>query len=83
MVKTVDDIKTPEGPATFTMEVSQQGYRMNKLCYSLKLEHNRELFKADYMKYIKDYNLSEVEIELINNLDWLKMAHYGFSAYLI
>jgi len=83
MVKTVDDIKTPEGPATFTMEVSQQGYRMNKLCYSLKLEHNRELFKADYMKYIKDYNLSEVEIELINNRDWLKMAHYGVSAYLI
>lgn len=81
--KKIDDIKTPEGPVTFTMANSQNAYRLNGLCYSLKQEKNRIAFKKDYKKYIIDFGLNELEQELVHSRDWLKMIHYGVSPYLI
>ena len=81
--KTIDDIETPPGPVTFTMEHSQRGYRLNGLCYSLKQEKNRDTFKKDYKKYIKDFGLNDFEIDLVESRDWLKMVHYGVSPYVI
>ncbi|MEZ5758936.1 MAG: hypothetical protein R3D86_12015 [Emcibacteraceae bacterium] len=81
--KKVEDIKTPPGPVTFTMEHSQNGYRMNAICYSLKQEENRKKFKKDFEKYMADFGLSEFEKELVRSRDWLKMIHYGVSPYLI
>ena len=83
MNKSLDDIDTPEGPVTFTSEHSQRAYKLNEICYSLKLAANREIFRADYKAYIKDYNLSAFEEKMIDDHDWLKMAHYGVSAYVI
>ncbi|MDA0707667.1 MAG: hypothetical protein O2963_01140 [Proteobacteria bacterium] len=81
--KTVKDIETPKGPVTFTIEHSQRGYKMNELCYSLKQEKNRISFRADYKKYIKNFGLTDFEIELVESRDWLKMVHYGVSPYVI
>ncbi|MCC3860199.1 hypothetical protein [Pseudemcibacter aquimaris] len=77
------DIETPDGPVKFTSELSQRAYKLNEICYSLKIKANRDLFRADYKAYIKDYNLSEFEEKMIDDRDWLKMAHYGVSAYVI
>ncbi len=79
----IKDIETPEGPVTFTAEHSQRAYKLNEICYSLKQEKNREIFRADYKKYIEKYDLSEFEIKMIENHEWLKMVHYGVSAYVI
>lgn len=81
--KKVNDIKTPPGPATFTMEHSQNGYRMNGICYSLKQEKNRIKFREDYEKYMDEFGLSEFEKDLVRSRDWLKMIHYGVSPYVI
>lgn len=81
--KSVDDINTPNGPVTFTMEHSQNGYRMNAICYSLKQEKNRAKFKDDYEKYMADFGLSEFEKNLVRSKNWLKMIHFGVSPYLI
>ncbi|MDG1709224.1 MAG: hypothetical protein P8H03_10710 [Emcibacteraceae bacterium] len=83
MTDQIDDIETPEGPVTFTSEHSQRAYKLNEICYSLKLKANRDIFRADYKAYIKDYNLNAFEEKLIDDRDWLKMAHYGVSAYVI
>ncbi|HPF45798.1 MAG: protocatechuate 3,4-dioxygenase [Alphaproteobacteria bacterium] len=81
--KKVEDIKTPPGPVTFTMEHSQNGYRMNAICYSLKQEENRKKFREDYEQYMAEFGLSEFEKDLVRSRDWLKMIHYGVSPYLI
>ena len=81
--KKVDDIKTPPGPVTFTMEHSQNGYRLNGICFSLKQEKNRLKFREDHEKYMADFGLSECEKELVRSHDWLKMVHYGVSPYVI
>lgn len=81
--KKVDDIKTPPGPVTFTMEHSQNGYRLNGICYSLKQEKNREKFRENHEKYMDEFGLSDFEKKLVNSHDWLKMVHYGVSPYLI
>jgi protocatechuate 4,5-dioxygenase alpha subunit len=81
--KKIGDIKTPPGPVTFTMEHSQNGYRLNGICYSLKQEKNRVKFRQDYEKYMDDFGLSEFEKELVRSHDWLKMIHYGVSPYVI
>jgi|TARA_R110002096_G_scaffold309403_2_gene503917 protocatechuate 4,5-dioxygenase, alpha chain len=81
--KKVDDIETPPGPVTFTMEHSQNGYRLNGICYSLKQEKNRKKFRQDHEKYMDDFGLSEFEKELVRSHDWLKMVHYGVSPYVI
>lgn len=81
--KNLDDIKTPPGPVTFTMEHSQNGYRLNGICFSLKQEKNRILFREDHEKYMNDFGLSEFEKELVRSHDWLKMVHYGVSPYVI
>lgn len=83
MTKPIDDIETPEGPVTFTSEHSQRAYKLNEICYSLKQAKNREKFRTDYKAYIKDYDLSPFEEKMIDDRDWLKMAHYGVSAYVI
>lgn len=81
--KTPADIETPPGPVTFTIEHSQRGYRLNALCYSLKQQKNREAFRADYKKYIRDFGVSDFEFDLIETRDWLKLVHYGVSPYVI
>lgn len=81
--KPLEDIETPEGPVKFTSEHSQRAYKLNEICYSLKQEKNRHLFRTDYKAYIKDYDLSDFELKMIEERDWLKMAHYGVSAYVI
>jgi len=79
----INDIETPAGPVTYTAEHSQRAYKLNEICYSLKQVKNRELFRANYKTYIQKYNLSEFEIKMIENREWLKMVHYGVSAYVI
>ncbi|MDG1438231.1 MAG: hypothetical protein P8P98_04585 [Emcibacteraceae bacterium] len=81
--KTVADIETPDGPVTFTIAHSQNGYRMNDICYSLKQEKNRIAFREDYEKYMAEFGLNELEKELVRSQDWLKMIHYGVSPYVL
>lgn len=79
----IEDIETPDGPVTFTIALSQNGYRMNGICYSLKQEKNRAAFREDYEKYMDEFGLNEFEKELVRSRDWLKMVHYGVSPYVL
>lgn len=76
---------TPEVNGTYVFDVAQsnRGYRLNRLCGSLKHAANRERFSADEAAYCVAYGLSPEQQEAILQRDWTRMLDLGGSIFYI
>ena len=64
-------------------ERSRLGYRINRFCFSLKSQQNREAFKADMDGYMKTQGLNDAERALVLEQDWLGLVAAGASIYTL
>jgi protocatechuate 4,5-dioxygenase alpha chain len=79
---TYRDTEIP-GTTVFTGRRSRQGYRINKLAMSLTDPENRDRFKADERAYMRDFGLTEAEMDLVTRRDWAGLVEAGGSIYLL
>jgi protocatechuate 4,5-dioxygenase alpha subunit len=62
---------------------AQRGYRLSKFCMSFMDPANREKFKADHERYMRDFGLNDYEQELIRRQDWNGMLRYGVNTFML
>jgi protocatechuate 4,5-dioxygenase alpha chain len=79
MSKTVDI----PGTKLFDGELARRGYALNKMCYSLNEEANREAFLADEEAYMDRYGLTAEQRKAVANRDVLGMLEAGGNVYYL
>lgn len=79
---TYRDTEIP-GTTVFTGRRSRQGYRINKLAMSLTAPKNRDRFKADERAYMKEFGMTEAEMDLVSRRDWAGLVDAGGNIYLL
>ena len=82
--KRVSDWGIP-GTYVFDGKVSQIGYQLNKLSFSLGDAKNREAYRADEEAYLARYKLDEETKNAIRKRDWLALTtkHGGNIYYML
>lgn len=78
MAKEYDDI-----PGTFVFDAdrSRQGYHLNMFCISLRLEKNRDAFRADPEGYLSKYPMNEEQLQAVRDRDWNRLLSLGGNIY--
>jgi gallate dioxygenase len=78
------DFANPQpGSYLLTVSLAQQAYRLSAFCHGLLKPANREAFKADEMRCLREAGLTETEIEMVRARDWLAMVRYGVNHFLV
>jgi hypothetical protein len=67
----------------FDETTARRGARLNKAAYSLKDEHQRELFGRDEGAWMDQFGLTEEERELVGRRDWIGLWQAGMSIYVM
>ena len=73
----------PDDLDLFYEDTARRGIRLNKAAYSLKDEHQRELFHRDEEAWMEQFGLTETERELIRSRDWIGLWRAGMSIYVM
>lgn len=79
----LDGIHDIEGTYPFTIERSVKAYRLNKFLHDLVYPEQRKLFRTDQEAAFEQAGLSEEEREMVRNLDWRAMIHYGVIFFML
>lgn len=77
--------ETIEVPGTYVFDgvQSRRGYRLNKMCESLRQAGNRELFSRDEAAYCDSYGLSAEQKRAVLDRDWKAMLDLGGSIFYV
>ena len=67
----------------FDEATATRGIRLNKAAYSLKDEHQRELFHRDEQAWMEQFGLTDEEKELMRRRDWIGLWRRGMSIYVM
>ena len=67
----------------FDEDTATRGLRLNKAAYSLKDEHQRELFAEDEERWMEQFGLTDEEKELVRRRDWIGLWRAGMSIYVM
>ncbi len=67
----------------FDEDTARRGIRLNKAAYSLKDEHQRQLFLEDEERWMEQFGLTEEEKELVRRRDWIGLWRSGMSIYVM
>jgi protocatechuate 4,5-dioxygenase, alpha chain len=67
----------------FYEETVMRGIRLNKAAYSLKDEHQRELFERDEEAWMEQFGLTDEERRLMRARDWIGLWRAGMSIYVM
>lgn len=67
----------------FDETTATRGIRLNKAAYSLKDEHQRELFQRDEEAWMDQFGLTDAERELVRRRDWIGLWRAGMSIYVM
>ena len=62
---------------------ARRGIRLNKAAYSLKDEHQRELFARDEEAWMAQFGLTDEERDLLRRRDWIGLWRGGMSIYVM
>lgn len=70
-------------PGTFVFDAdrSREGYHLNMFCISLRLQKNRDAFKADPAGYLDAYPMSPAQRTAVEARDWNEMLRLGGNIY--
>ena len=67
----------------FDEDTAMRGIRLNRAAYSLKDEHQRQLFAQDEERWMDQFALTDEEKELIRRRDWIGLWRSGMSIYVM
>jgi protocatechuate 4,5-dioxygenase, alpha chain len=67
----------------FDEATATRGIRLNKAAYSLKDEHQRQLFHEDEERWMDQFGLTDEEKELLRRRDWTGLWRKGMSIYVM
>jgi protocatechuate 4,5-dioxygenase, alpha chain len=73
----------PDDLDLFDESTAMRGARLNKAAYSLKDEHQRELFHRDEDAWMEQFGLTDDEKELMRRRDWIGLWRSGMSIYVM
>ena len=76
--KPYDDIP---GTVVFDSDRAAEGYHLNQFCISLRVQANRDAFKADPTGYIDRYPMTADQREAALNQEWNRMLELGGNIY--
>lgn len=76
--KIYDDIP---GTIVFDSDQAAKGYHLNQFCISLRLQTNRDAFKADPENYIDQYDVTPEQREAALNRQWNRLLELGGNIY--
>jgi protocatechuate 4,5-dioxygenase, alpha chain len=82
----LDAVQPKDLPAEldlFDEATATRGIRLNKAAYSLKDEHQRELFARDEEAWMAQFGLTDEERELMRQRDWIGLWRAGMSIYVM
>ena len=76
--KDYDDI-----PGTFVFDADRgrEGYHLNQFCISLRLQVNRDAFKADEEAYLDQYPMTAEQREAVLKREWNRLLELGGNIY--
>jgi protocatechuate 4,5-dioxygenase alpha chain len=67
----------------FDEATATRGLRLNKAAYSLKDEHQRDLFHRDEDAWMEQFGLTDGEKDLMRKRDWIGLWQAGMSIYVM
>jgi protocatechuate 4,5-dioxygenase, alpha chain len=67
----------------FDEATATRGIRLNKAAYSLKDEHQRQLFHEDEERWMDQFELTDEEKELLRRRDWVGFWRQGVLIYVM
>ena len=67
----------------FDEATATRGIRLNKAAYSLKDEHQRELFARDEEAWMDQFGLTDEEKDLMRRRDWIGLWRNGMTIYVM
>lgn len=78
-------IKRQLAPGTIKFDgtMAQQGYALNKMCYSFNSASGREAFKADERGYCAQFGLTDAQTQAVLERDVLSLLKLGGSIYYL
>jgi protocatechuate 4,5-dioxygenase alpha chain len=71
------------GVTIFDGELARRGYALNKMCFSLNDEANREAFLADEAAYLDRFALTDQQRRAVEQRDVLGMLDAGGNVYYL
>lgn len=76
--KEYDDI-----PGTFVFDAdrAREGFHLNQFCISLRLQKNRDAFKADPKAYLDRYPMTAEQRQAVEKRDWNRLLELGGNIY--
>lgn len=73
----------PDDLDLFDEATATRGIRLNKAAYSLKDEHQRDLFAKDEEAWMAQFGLTDEEQDLVRRRDWIGLWRSGMSIYVM
>jgi protocatechuate 4,5-dioxygenase alpha chain len=77
----IDPDRLPHGTYLNTGQNAMQGLKVNRLCYDLRKQSERDAFLADPEARMQHYELAEADRELIRVRDWLGLVKRGANVF--
>lgn len=77
------DYEDIPGTYVFNGERATMGYPLNKMCFSLNSEENREELRKSPRAYCEKFGCSEEQIKAVEDLDFLQMLRLGANIYYL
>ncbi len=72
-----------EGTFIFDLERSARGLRLNRFLHGLVIPERRALFKSDPQAAFDLARLTPEEQQMVRDLDWRSLIHYGASFFTL
>jgi len=79
----LDGMEKLEGTYPFTIKTGVKAFRLNNFLHELIKPEKRELFLNDQEASFEEACLTEEEREMVRDLDWKKMIHYGVIFFML
>ncbi len=76
--KLYDDIP---GTVVFDSDQAARGYHLNQFCITLRVQENRDAFKADPEGYIDQFPMTPEQREAALNQEWNRLLELGGNIY--
>jgi len=76
--KPYDDIP---GTVVFDSDQAAKGYHLNQFCISLRVQTNRDAFKANPETYIDQFPMTAEQREAALNQQWNRLLELGGNIY--
>ncbi len=69
------------GTIVFDSDMAAKGFHLNQFCISLRMQANRDAYKADPEGYIDRYPMSAEQREAALNQQWNRLLELGGNIY--